>query len=164
MPSFDIVSEFEMQELNNAVNQANREIGNRFDLRGTSCKVEHQEAVVTLIADEEFQVGQVREIFKNQLIKRGIDIRAMDEQAPQINLGSARQTVIIKQGIESLLAKKIVKQIKETKMKVQASIQGEKIRVTGKKRDDLQGIITFLKELVKDNKVELPLQYENFRD
>ncbi len=164
MPSFDIVSEFDLQELNNAVNQANREIGNRFDLKGTSCKVEHQAADVTLIADEEFQLGQIKEIFKNQLIKRGIDVRAMDEQEPQINLGSARQTIIIKQGIESLLAKKIVKQIKETKIKVQASIQGEKVRVTGKKRDELQQIISFLKEQVKENKIELPLQYDNFRD
>lgn len=164
MPSFDIVSEFEMQELNNAVNQANREIGNRFDLKGTGCKVEHEGADVTLIADEEFQVGQVKEIFKGQLIKRGIDIRAVDEQAPLISLGNARQILVIKQGIESLIAKKIVKQIKDTKVKVQASINGEKIRVTGKKRDDLQEIISVLKELVKDSKIELPLQYDNFRD
>lgn len=164
MPSFDIVSEFEMQELNNAVNQANREIGTRFDLKGTSCKVEHQEANVTLIGDEEFQVNQIRDIFKNQLIKRGIDIRAVEEQDPQVNLGSARQVLVIKQGIESLLAKKIVKLIKETKLKVQASIQGEKVRVSGKKRDDLQNAIVLLKEMVKDNKIELPLQYDNFRD
>ena len=164
MPSFDIISEFEMQELNNAVNQANREITNRFDLKGTSCKVEHQGAEVTLIADEEFQISQIRDIFKNQLIKRGIDIRAVEEKEAQIALGNAKQALLVKQGIESQLAKKIVKQIKDTKVKVQASIQGEKVRVTGKKRDDLQQIMAHLKELVKDNKIELPLQYDNFRD
>lgn len=160
MPSFDIVSEFDAQELNNAVNQANREIGNRFDLKGTGCKVEQEKDDVVVHADEEFQLEQVKDIFRNQLIKRGIDVRAIEEQDAVVNLGNARQAITMKQGVDTVLAKKIVKMIKEKKMKVQASIQGEKVRVTGKKRDDLQSVIAFIKE----QELEQPLQYDNFRD
>lgn len=160
MPSFDIVSEFDAQELNNAVNQANREIGNRFDLKGTGCKVEQEKDDVVVHADEEFQLEQVKDIFRNQLIKRGIDVRAIEEQDAVVNLGNARQAITMKQGVDTVLAKKIVKMIKEKKMKVQASIQGEKVRVTGKKRDDLQSVIAF----IKDQELEQPLQYDNFRD
>ena len=160
MPSFDIVSEFDAQELNNAVNQANREIGNRFDLKGTGCKVEQEKDDVVVHADEEFQLEQVKDIFRNQLIKRGIDVRAIEEQDAVVNLGNARQAITMKQGVDTVLAKKIVKMIKEKKMKVQASIQGEKVRVTGKKRDDLQSVIAF----IKDQELDQPLQYDNFRD
>lgn len=160
MPSFDIVSEVDTHELTNAVDQANREVGTRFDLRGTSAKYELEDNVITQKADNEFQLKQMLDILRGRLSARGIDVRAMDEGKVETNLAEARQKITIKQGIEQPVAKKIVAKIKEAKMKVEAQINGEKIRVTGKKRDDLQTAIAMLRKA----DVEVPLQFENFRD
>ncbi|HEY4291911.1 YajQ family cyclic di-GMP-binding protein [Luteibacter sp.] len=160
MPSFDIVSEVDTHELTNAVDQANREVTTRFDLRGTSAKYELEENVITQKADNEFQLKQLLDILRGRLSARGIDVRAMDEGKVETNLAEARQKVTIKQGIEQPIAKKIIAKIKEAKLKVEAQINGEKIRVTGKKRDDLQTAIALLRKA----DVEVPLQFENFRD
>ncbi len=160
MPSFDIVSEVDMHELTNAVDQSNREISNRFDFKGTDSRVERQEAVLTLLAPAEFQVKQVMDILVQKLSKRGIDVGALDEGAIEVAVHQAKQLVTVKQGIDAALARKIVKLIKDSKAKVQAAIQGEKVRVTGKKRDDLQGVMSMLREA----KLEQPVQFDNFRD
>jgi len=160
MPSFDIVSEVDTHELTNAVDQANREVTTRFDLRGTSAKYELEENVITQKADNEFQLKQLLDILRGRLSARGIDVRAMDEGKVETNLAEARQKITIKQGIEQPVAKKIIARIKEAKLKVEAQINGEKIRVTGKKRDDLQTAIAMLRKA----DVEVPLQFENFRD
>jgi len=160
MPSFDVVSEVDMHELTNAVDQANREVGNRFDFKGTNSKIEQAEAEISLISESDFQVQQILDILQNKMVKRGIDIGCLDIQEPVTTGKEVRQKVIARQGIDKDLARKIVKQVKETKLKVQAAIQGEQVRVTGKKRDELQQIIALLKEL----KQKLPLQYTNFRD
>lgn len=160
MPSFDVVSEADMQEVRNAVDQANREVGTRFDFKGTGAEFELKEEVITLRAQTEFQLQQMSDILKTKLVKRGIALGSLDIGKVETTLNEARQTVKIKQGIETELAKKIVKIIKDSKMKVQAAIQGEQIRVTGKKRDDLQEAIALLRE----QKIDLPLQFTNFRD
>lgn len=160
MPSFDIVSEVDTHELTNAVDQANREVSTRFDLRGTSAKFELEENVITQKADNEFQLGQLMDILRARLSARQIDVRAMDVGKVETNLAEARQKVTIKQGIEQPVAKKIIAKIKEAKLKVEAQINGEKIRVTGKKRDDLQTAMALLRKA----DVEVPLQFENFRD
>ena len=160
MPSFDIVSEVDIQEVRNAVDQANREIGTRFDFKGVDAKFEQSEAEITLRAENEFQLDQMMDILRQKLVKRKVDIKCMDVRDPETSLNAARQLVLIKQGIETLTAKQIVKEIKASKLKVQAQIQGEQVRVTGKKRDDLQQVISFLRE--KD--YGLPLQFQNFRD
>lgn len=160
MPSFDVVSEVDMHEVSNAVDQANREVGTRFDFKGSNAVFEHAEADVTLRAQSDFQLEQMREILCNKMAKRNIQIGSLTFNDPICNLNDARQTVTIQQGIDTELAKKIVKAIKAAKLKVQAAIQGEQVRVTGKKRDDLQTCINYLKEQDYD----LPLQYINFRD
>ncbi|MBT3048386.1 MAG: YajQ family cyclic di-GMP-binding protein [Candidatus Thiodiazotropha sp.] len=160
MPSFDIVSEVDLQEVRNAVDQANREIGTRFDFKGVDAAFEQNENEVRLRAEQEFQLNQMMDILRQKLVKRKVDIAAMDIKDPETSLNAARQLVIIKQGIESDVAKKMIKQIKGSKLKVQAQIQGDQIRVTGKKRDDLQQVIT----LMRDSDYGLPLQYQNFRD
>ena len=160
MPSFDVVSEINQQELTNAVDQANREISNRFDFKGTNSKIEQKDEQLTLIAPSEFQVTQIKDILHIKLSKREIDIRCLDAGKITESINEARQEIVVRQGINKELAKKIVKIIKETKIKVQGSIQGEQVRVTGKKRDDLQNVI----ELLKKQEIELPLQFENFRD
>jgi uncharacterized protein YajQ (UPF0234 family) len=160
MPSFDIVSEVDLQEVRNAVDQANREISTRFDFKGTNAKIEHTEAKINLTAQNEFQLKQMLDILEAKLIKRGIGIGSLTVGKINTNLNEARQEVTIKQGIDSELAKKLVKIIKDSKMKVQTAIQGEQVRVTGKKRDDLQEAIA----LVRQQKIELPLQFINFRD
>ncbi len=160
MPSFDVVSEVNMHEVANAVDQANREVATRFDFKGSGARFELSEAVITLHAEVEFQLQQMLDMLHNKLAKRGIDIACLDIERPQISGKQARQTVTLKQGIDAQLARTIVKLIKDSKLKVQASVQGEKIRVAGKKRDDLQQVIALLREA----KLELPLQYENFRD
>lgn len=160
MPSFDIVSEVDIQEVRNAVDQANREIGTRFDFKGVEAEFEQNESEITLKAEQEFQLNQMMDILRQKLVKRSVDIAAMDIKDPQTNLNAARQTVLIKQGIDTDVAKKMVKEIKASKLKVQAQIQGEQVRVTGKKRDDLQQVITLLRE----SDYGLPLQYQNFRD
>ncbi len=160
MPSFDIVSEFDMHEANNAVDQANREVSTRFDFKGSNARYDHKDEAITLHAEVEFQLQQMLDILQTKLTKRGVDIACMDISDAQSTGRTAQQTVTLKQGLETPLAKKIVKLIKDKKMKVQASIQGEKVRVTGKKRDDLQQVIQMLKE----EKLDMPLQYNNFRD
>ena len=160
MPSFDVVSEYDAHEASNAVDQANREVGNRFDFKGTGSKYELEGQVISLTTQSDFQLKQMLDILHQKLSKRGIDIGCLQEEDPVISGDSARQQVIMRQGIESALAKDLVKKIKSSKIKVQAAIQGEKLRVSGKKRDDLQAVIALLKEA----DVGLPLQYENFRD
>ncbi len=160
MPSFDIVSEVDQHEVTNAVDQANREVGTRFDFKGVGAKYEQNGFVVTLVAEVEFQVQQMLDILRSKLVKRDIDVACM-ECADVVQSGmQARMEVTLRQGIETLLAKKIVKMIKDKKMKVQAAIQGDKVRVTGKKRDDLQQVMAMLREA----DLEMPLQFNNFRD
>ena len=161
MPSFDIVSKIDLQELTNAVDQANRELSNRFDFKGTGAEFERtEESVVTLKAQAEFQLKQMLDILKQRLASRHIDIGCAEIADPEINLSSARQKVTLKQGIEQALAKDIIRKIKDAKLKVETQIQGDKLRVTGKKRDDLQAAIA----LVRGAGIKMPLQYENFRD
>ncbi|MEX0943484.1 MAG: YajQ family cyclic di-GMP-binding protein [Pseudomonadales bacterium] len=160
MPSFDVVSEVDLAEVNNAVDQANREIGTRFDFKGIDAKIVRNEAEVQMTAEADFQLAQMLDILQNKLVKRGIDIKVLEVKEPLTSGKHVNQTVIVRQGIDADLARKIVKMIKDEKMKVQSAIQGEKVRVTGKKRDDLQAVISML----KDSKIDLPLQYINFRD
>jgi len=160
MPSFDVVSDFDSHEVNNAVDQANREVTTRFDFKGTGSKYELEEQVVSLTTQSDFQLKQMMDILQQKLSKRSVDIGCMDEQEPEFSGNEARQKVILRRGIDIDRARKLVKQIKAAKLKVQAAIQGDKLRVSGKKRDDLQAVIGMLKE----TDVGLPLQYENFRD
>ncbi|HEX7026403.1 MAG TPA: YajQ family cyclic di-GMP-binding protein [Gammaproteobacteria bacterium] len=160
MPSFDVVSELDLHEVTNAVDQANKEISSRFDFKGTNARFERNDYTVTLIAPTDFQLKQMLEILSLKLSKRGIDVACMEPADPEIALHEARQNVTLRHGLDSALSKKIIKQIKDSKLKVQASIQGDKIRVTGKSRDELQNTIAVLKKA----DVELPLQFENFRD
>jgi uncharacterized protein YajQ (UPF0234 family) len=160
MPSFDVVSEVDSHELTNSVDQTNREVTNRFDFKGTNSKVEQNSNVLTVIATSDFQVKQVIEILRGKMSKRGIDVSCLDYGTIHEALNEVKQEVTVREGLDKELAKKIVKIIKDEKLKVQASIQGDQVRVTGKKRDDLQSVIALLKE--KD--VGLPLQYTNFRD
>ena len=160
MPSFDVVSEFDAHEASNAVDQANREVNTRFDFKGTGSKYELEEQIITLTSQTDFQLQQMLDILRQKLAKRGIDIACMKEEDPEMTGSVARQKVILRQGIDTPLARDLVKQIKASKIKVQSAIQGEKVRISGKKRDDLQAVIA----LLKDSGTELPLQYENFRD
>jgi len=160
MPSFDVVSEFDAHEASNALDQANREVGTRFDFKGTGSKFELEGNVITLRSQSDFQLQQMLDILRQKLSKRGIDIGCLEEQEPEITGSEARQQVILRHGIDAALARELVKKIKNSKLKVQASIQGDKLRVNGKKRDDLQAAIALLRE----SDAGLPLQYENFRD
>ena len=160
MPSFDVVSEIDMHELSNAVDQCNREVSNRFDFKGTNSRVEQKETELTLVAPADFQIKQITDILLSKLSKRGIDVGCLDYADMQESNNETRQVITVRQGIDKELARKIVKIIKNTKLKVQSAIQGEQVRITGKKRDDLQDVIAFLKE----QKLGLPLQYTNFRD
>lgn len=160
MPSFDVVSDFDQHEVVNAVDQANREVNTRFDFKGTGSKYELEGQLITLSSQSDFQLNQMLDILRQKLTRRGIDIGCMKEDEPEITLNQAKQNVLLRKGIEMVLAKRLVKTIKGSKLKVQAAIQGDKLRVSGKKRDDLQSAIS----LLKDTDVDLPLQYENFRD
>jgi hypothetical protein len=161
MPSFDIVSEVNLSEADNAVQNVMREIGTRYDFKGAKSAVEIKDGVITINADDTLKLKQVREILQGHMQKRGIAPGSLDYQKEEAAAGQAmRQVVKIKQGIDKDLAKTIVKEIKDAKLKVQASIQGEELRVSGKSRDDLQGAIA----LVKGLKIEQPLQFKNFRD
>ncbi len=160
MPSFDVVSEIDHHELTNAVDQANREIGNRFDFKGSDAKVEQVSDGLMLEAENDFQLDQIITILNQKLAKRGLDISSLEKQGVETSNMRARQKLLLKEGIDKELAKKIVKLVKESKMKVQASIQGDQVRITGKKRDDLQEAIA----LLKGAGLELPLQFTNFRD
>jgi uncharacterized protein YajQ (UPF0234 family) len=160
MPSFDIVSEIDLHEVTNAVDQTNREVSTRFDFKGTDSKVELADAIATMHSESEFQLDQVLQILHAKLVKRKVDIGCLETADPQGSGKSFKQLITFRQGIETDLARKIVKTIKEKKLKVQVAIQGEQVRVTGKKRDDLQSVITMLKQ----EDFGLPLQYINFRD
>ncbi len=161
MPSFDIVSEVDMHELNNALDQSNREIGTRFDFKGVDASFKLNDAAdIEVNAEVDFQIQQMLEILRGKLIKRGVDAKSLQEGEVVTTGQKAMMPVKVQQGIDGDLARKIVKMIKETKIKVQTAIQGEKLRVTGKKRDDLQQVIAML----KDAKLGIPLQYDNFRD
>ncbi|HAC33217.1 MAG TPA: YajQ family cyclic di-GMP-binding protein [Gammaproteobacteria bacterium] len=160
MPSFDAVSQVDLHELTNAVDQANREIGNRFDFKGTNARVEQDGNQLTLFAPNEFQVDQVLDLLRGTLAKRKIDLKAMEAGTRESNVAECRQNVTIREGVDQALAKKIVTQLKSSKLKVQAAIQGDQVRVTGKKRDDLQAAIALLREA----DLEMPLQFINFRD
>lgn len=160
MPSFDVVSEVDKHELTNAVDQANRELANRFDFKGTDAKFELEGYVVTQVAPSAFQLKQMIDILRSRLSARSIDVRCMDVADPLENLGGARQKITVKQGIEQAVSKKLIASIKEAKLKVETQITGDKLRVTGKKRDDLQDAIALLKKA----DVPLPLQFNNFRD
>jgi len=160
MPSFDVVSDFDAHEARNGIDQANREVNTRFDFKGTGSKFELDDQIITLTSQSDFQLQQMLDIMRQKLAKRGIDIKCLEEREPELIGKEARQTVLMRKGIESDLARKLVKQIKSSKLKVQAAIQGDKLRISGKKRDDLQAAIALLKE----SDTELPLQYENFRD
>jgi len=160
MPSFDVVSDFDAHEARNGVDQANREVTTRFDFKGTGSKYELDGEVIALTTQSDFQLKQMMDILHQKLSRRGIDIGCLDEQEPEFSGSEARQKVIMRRGIDTDRARKLVKQIKGAKMKVQAAIQGDKLRISGKKRDDLQAVIAMLKK----TDIGLPLQYENFRD
>jgi len=160
MPSFDVVSDFDQHEVVNAVDQANREVNTRFDFKGTGSKYELEGQLITLSSQSDFQLNQMLDILRHIFTRRGIDIGCIKEDEPESTQNQAKQNVLLRKGIEMVLAKSLVKTIKGSKLKVQAAIQGDKLRVSGKKRDDLQSAIS----LLKDTDVDLPLQYENFRD
>tara|TARA_B100001146_G_scaffold195789_1_gene183736 strand:- start:127 stop:609 length:483 start_codon:yes stop_codon:yes gene_type:complete len=160
MPSFDIKSELNAHEVTNGVDQANRVIENRFDFKGTGARFDLSEGKVTLSSQEEFQLHQMLPILKESLAKRGVDLKSLKIESIEVSTGSAKQEILLKEGIDQEIAKKITQMIKSSKIKVQASVQGDSIRVNGKKRDDLQQVI----EMLKEASFDLPLQFENFRD
>ena len=160
MPSFDVVSEIELAEVRNAVDQANREIGTRFDFKGVDASFELNDAQITVSAEAEFKVQQMLDILRNKLIKRNIDIKSMQEGDIVESGKKTSMDITMQQGIDTDTARALVKKIKASGVKVQAAIQGDKVRVTGKKRDDLQAVIAHL----KDSDTSIPLQYNNFRD
>jgi hypothetical protein len=161
MPSFDVVSEANIVEVRNAVDQSNKEISTRFDFKGSDARVEQKERELTAYADSEFQLNQVRDVLTGKMVKRNVDVRFLDiGKIEKIGGDKVKQVIKIRNGIESDAAKKIVRIIKDSKMKVQASIQGDAVRVTGAKRDDLQSAIALLRKEVTD----LPLEFNNFRD
>ena len=160
MPSFDVVSEVDQHEMTNAVDQMNREISNRFDFKGSNAKVELKDKVMNLEAANEFQIRQMHEIMYKKLVSRKIDAACLDLGKIEERGMRAYQAVTVREGLDTEVAKKIVKMVKESKIKVQSAIQGEQVRVTGKKRDDLQAVMA----LLKASDIDLPLQYSNFRD
>ncbi|MHB1993648.1 YajQ family cyclic di-GMP-binding protein [Metallibacterium scheffleri] len=160
MPSFDIVSEVSPHELTNAVDQANRELRTRFDFRNVEASFKLDDGVIMQTAPSDFQLKQMLDILRARIAARGIDLRCLDAAEPEVNLAQARQRITVKQGIEQAQAKKLIAAIKAAKLKVEAQINGDKLRVTGKKRDDLQAAIA----LLRAGEFELPLQFENFRD
>lgn len=161
MPSFDIVSEVSQVEVRNAMDQANKEVSTRYDFKGSDARIENSEKVLTLFADAEFQLDQVKDILLGKLAKRGIDIRCLEYgKLEKVSGNKVKQSITVREGIETELAKKIVRMIKDSKLKLQASIQGEAVRVSGAKRDILQECIALMRKEVTD----FPLQFNNFRD
>jgi uncharacterized protein YajQ (UPF0234 family) len=161
MPSFDIVSEVNKVELKNAVDQANKEIANRFDFKGSDARIEQADLVLTLFADDDFKLKQVADVFLTKCAKRGVDARMFDTKAVEkIGGTKVKQPIHVKVGIEQEKAKSIVKLIKDSKMKLQSGIQGNAVRVSGAKKDDLQAAIQLIRKSVTD----IPLQFDNFRD
>ena len=160
MPSFDVVSEIDKHELTNAIDQTNREISTRYDFKGSDAKIDLKDTTMILDATGDFQIKQIHDVMYNKLIKRGIDTRCLDIGKIQTKGIRVAQEIKVREGIDKEAAKKIVKKIKDSKLKVQPAIQGEQVRVTGKKRDDLQAVI----EMLKESDIDLPLQFINFRD
>lgn len=160
MPSFDVVSELDLHEVSNAVDQANREVGTRYDFKGVNASFESTDSDITMSADGDFQLQQMRDILIAKLVKRKIDAKALEFNPSAKSGMQVKQQVVLKQGLDQPTAKKIVKLIKDKKMKVQAAIQGDQVRITGKKRDDLQQVMAVLREADLD----APLQFNNFRD
>ena len=160
MPSFDVVSEVNHHELNNALDQANREVSTRFDFKGTGSNFELSDQLITMNTESEFQLHQMYDVLCNKLVKRGVDIACLELGEPVIQVKTAVQAITVREGIETADAKKMVKMIKDRKIKVQAAIQGGQLRVTGKKRDDLQAVMA----LLKSEKFGLPLQFKNLRN
>lgn len=162
MPSFDIVSKTDLNEVDNALNNVRREIETRYDFKGSNCSIERADSVLTIHADDDLKLKQMHELLQGHLTRRNVDAGVLDYKDPVKAAGqSVRQQVIVREGLDKELAKKLVKEIKGSKIKVQVAIQGEELRVTGKKRDDLQEVISFCKGL---KNIDMPLQYENFRD
>lgn len=160
MPSFDIVSEIDMHEVTNAVDQARRDLGNRWDFKNVDASFDLDDKGITIASEQEFQLEQLMDMLRMAFAKRNIDARALSEDGESKSGKLVKQHLVLRQGIETDMAKKIVKMIKDAKLKVQSSIQGDKVRVTGKKRDDLQEAIAMLRE----SDLDLPLQFNNFRD
>jgi cyclic-di-GMP-binding protein len=160
MPSFDIVSELNAHEVANALDQASREVGTRFDFKGTDAKFELKDLVITLSAQADFQLKQMMDILRLKLSKRGVDVQCMKIDDPVITGATAKQIVTLREGIDTELGKKVQRLIKDSKLKVQAAIQDKQVRVTGKSRDDLQEVIA----MVRGAKLEMPFQFTNFRD
>jgi len=160
MPSFDVVSELNTHEVVNAVDQANRELGQRFDFKDTGARFELQQLTVTQHAQVDFQLKQMLEILKLRLSKRGIDLTCLEVKDPQTTLSTAHQEVVLRHGIDQETGKKITRLLKDSKLKVQASLQGDKVRISGKQRDDLQAAMA----LLRGAKLDVPLQFNNFRD
>ena len=161
MPSFDIVSRIELPEVDNALAAIAREIGTRFDFKGSKCKVERQEDVLNVFADDELKLKQMHELLKVHMTRRKVDPAALEYKPPEKASGNMlKQSIVLRQGVDANLARQLIREIKDSKLKVQASIQGDELRITGKKRDDLQAAIA----LVRGMKIEQPLQYINFRD
>ncbi len=161
MPSFDIVSEVNQVELRNALDQTNKEVSNRFDFKGSDARVEHTEKILTIFADDDFKLGQVYDVLIGKLAKRGVDVRCLQRgKAETISGDKVKQAITVKVGVDQELGKKLQKLIKDAKLKLQASIQGDAVRVSGAKRDELQQAIA----LVKKNVTDFPVQFGNFRD
>ena len=160
MPSFDVVSEVDLQEVRNAVDQGNREVGQRFDFKGSDARFEQKENEITLHAQNDFQLRQMMEVLEKKLAKRNVDLACLDRREPELSGSAARQQVTVRQGIDTDTARRIVRDAKDSRIKVQAQIQGEQVRITGKQRDDLQQVIT----LLRGRDYQLPLQFINFRD
>jgi len=160
VPSFDVVSEVDHHELGNAVDQANREVGTRFDFKGSGSRFELLGQVITLRSQSVFQLQQMYDILCNRLVKRGVDISCLDPEEPEEHVKTATQAITVREGITAETSRKIVRLLKDSKLKIQAQIQGEQVRVSGKKRDDLQAAIA----LLKDATMDIPLQFTNFRD
>lgn len=161
MPTFDIVSRTDVAEVDNALNNVTREVRTRYDFKGSKSSLDRDENIVTILADDDMKLRALHEMLEQHLSRRKVDIKALDYKDPELASGDTlRQRVIVKQGIETDISKSIVKTVKGKKLKVQVAVQGDEVRVTGKKRDDLQEVI----QIVKDMKLDLPLQYVNFRD
>ena len=161
MPSFDIVSRIDLAEVDNGVAGVTREIATRFDFKGSKCSIQRKEGVLTVVADDDLKLKQMHELLKVHLTRRKVEPGALDYKPPEKASGNTiRQTIALRQGVDADLGRQLIREIKDSKLKVQVSIQGEELRVTGKKRDDLQGAIA----VIRDLKIEQPLQYVNFRE
>ena len=161
MPTFDIVSRLDLAEVDNAIAGINREIATRFDFKGSKCTIERKEGEIALLADDDLKLKQMHELLKVHLTRRKVEAGALDYRTPEKAAGNAvRQTIVLRQGVDAVLARQIVREIKDSKLKVQAAVQGAELRITGKKRDDLQAAIALIRGL----DIEQPLQYVNFRE